>query len=72
MHPCIDPYFVVCIHAAFGFNQSTFRAVERGESYAIDIGFLSGTVLDPVFGMIELNLKGTASKNGSLNNNYYL
>ncbi len=46
----------------FGFNQSTFRDVEQGESYTIEIGYWSGTSNNVVFGRVELTLEGTTSE----------
>ncbi len=46
----------------FGFNQSTFRAIEQSESYTINIGFWSGTIPDFVIGRVELTLEGTTSE----------
>ncbi len=51
---------IICL--AFGFNQSTFRAIEQGESYTIEIGFWSGTINDVVIGRVELTLEGTTSE----------
>ncbi len=58
MHGFID--FLGCL--VFGFSQSTFRAVEQGESYTIGIGFLSGAIPDFILGRVELTLEGTTSE----------
>ena len=43
----------------FGFNQTEFRGMERGERYAVEVGFLSGGSSSLVVATISLNL-GTA------------
>ncbi len=52
---------VVCV-LVFGFNQSTFRAVEQGQSYTIEIGYWSGSIPNYIFGRVELTLEGTTSE----------
>ncbi len=54
-------YAITCC-LVFGFNQSTFRDVEQGESYTIEIGYWSGTSNNVVFGRVELTLEGTTSE----------
>ena len=48
--------------AVFGFNQTEFRGLERGERYAVEVGFLSGGSHSVVVATISLNL-GTAGSN---------
>ena len=45
----------------FGFNQTEFIGSERLQSYAVAIGFLSGSASQEVKGLIELT-PVTASK----------
>ena len=46
----------------FGFDQTEFRGMERGERYAVEVGFLSGGSSSVVIATISLNL-GTAGNN---------
>ena len=46
----------------FGFNQSTFSGIERGESYRVQIRFHSGGFDSGFFLILNLNLSGTAGK----------
>ncbi len=57
----MDSLTIAC-YLVFGFNQSTFRDVEQGESYTIKIGYWSGTINDIVIGRVELTLQGTTSE----------
>ena len=50
------------LFAVFGFNQTEFSGLERGERYAVEVGFLSGSSSSVVVATISLNL-GTAGNN---------
>ena len=56
IHTLIGKYSIL---AVFGFNQTEFRGLERGESYAVELGFLSGRSTGVVSVFVMLNF-GTA------------
>lgn len=47
--------YALLFNAVFGFIQSTFTAVERSQPYAVDIGFLSGSVPSQVSFNVQLS-----------------
>ena len=47
------------MHAVFGFNTTVFSGMERGENYAVEVGFLSGISPTMTTASIALSL-GTA------------
>ena len=49
-------FFFFFFGIVFGFNQTEFRGVERGEEYAVEVGFLSGRSTSVVIAEIILNL----------------
>ncbi len=58
MHELID---FMTTHCCLVF-ESTFRDVEQGKSYTIEIGYWSGTIPDFIIGRVELTLVGPTSE----------
>ena len=65
IHTLIGKYSTL---AVFGFNQTEFRGMERGERYAVELGFLQGRSSGLVIATLTLNF-GTA---GNFINNFYV
>ena len=61
-----SPFFV-CFCTVFGFNQTEFRGLERGERYAVEVGFLRGRPSGLVIATLTLNFR-TA---GNFIHNFY-
>ena len=56
---CLFVCLFVCFCTVFGFNQTEFRGLERGERYAVEVGFLRGRPSGLVIATLALNF-GTA------------
>ena len=54
-----SPFLFVCFCTVFGFNQTEFRGLERGERYVVEVGFLQGRPSALVIATLTLNF-GTA------------
>ena len=63
-----SPFVLVCFCTVFGFNQTEFRGLERGERYAVEVGFLRGRPSGLVIATLTLNF-GTA---GNFIYNFYV
>ena len=61
--------FIHISFAVFGFNQTEFRGLERGERYAVEVGFLRGRPSALVIATLTLNF-GTAGN--FIHNSYVL
>ena len=47
-------FLILFVVTVFGFNQTEFIGGERSQNYAVEIGFLSGSVSQEVKGSIQL------------------
>ena len=49
------------MHAGFGFTQETFVGMEQTEDHSVEVGYLSGSLLDSVLFTVTMDLD-TAGK----------
>ena len=66
--PLLFVFLFFCFCTVFGFNQTEFRGLERGERYAVEVGFLQGRPSALVIATLTLNF-GTA---GNFIYNFYV